>query len=502
MKNVFLLLAFIAPLFSYSQEVFTGTPVDGSKYPALKKTFRKVELYKINVAAINNYVSTSQSLQIGLMLGSASYSLDLSRHTIVSPGYKLLINGRLSRSTASSSTYTGTFEGGKTRLTITSDVIYGLFRQTGKEMYIEPLWYHDINAPRDIVLWYDSKDVITDGTTGCGVTETEARRNEILQGRDPLGCYITDIAIASDHSMVIKYGTAAAVEIHNIGVMNNVQTDYDDGQLGSIVNFNIVTQNISTTESNDQTSPLYTGTNSSTILSGFRAWGNAGNFGVTYDVAQLWTNRNIDDDGAGGSSSIVGLAYVGVVCGTSRYHLLEDYTGTNPSGNGYQLRVLTSHELGHNFAASHDAAGSGFIMAPSINNTTTWSPASIASISNHLATRTCLATCIPPGDCGVVKMLTYNNITSSSATISWAALEGSTSYDVEYKPAGSTTWISLAGGTTATSFSVGSLTQGTLYDWRVRPYCANGQGEFTQSQFATSSVVISCQQCDQPRAKP
>jgi PKD repeat protein len=111
---------------------------------------------------------------------------------------------------------------------------------------------------------------------------------------------------------------------------------------------------------------------------------------------QLWTTRNIDGDGAGGSSGIVGLAYQsgsGVVCTSARYHLLEDFTGSNPTGSGFQLRVLTSHEIGHNFSCSHDAAGSGFIMAPSVGNTSTWSPASISTVNAAVPGLGCLSAC-------------------------------------------------------------------------------------------------------------
>ena len=89
--------------------------------------------------------------------------------------------------------------------------------------------------------------------------------------------------------------------------------------------------------------PWTTSTDALDLLSNFRTWGNAGGFsnGTGYDLAQLWTARDICYLG---SCSTVGLAYIGVVCGFSRYHILEDF-----STNATSLRVLTSHEIGHNF---------------------------------------------------------------------------------------------------------------------------------------------------------
>jgi PKD repeat protein len=57
------------------------------------------------------------------------------------------------------------------------------------------------------------------------------------------------------------------------------------------------------------------------------------------------------------------------------------------------LRVLTSHELGHNFSCQHDAPGSGFIMAPSVNSSNSWSNASINAVNNFVPNLGCLGSC-------------------------------------------------------------------------------------------------------------
>lgn len=63
-------------------------------------------------------------------------------------------------------------------------------------------------------------------------------------------------------------------------------------------------------------------------------------------MGQFWTNRDFD-------GSTVGLAYVGTVGVTGyKYHILQDFTSDPTS-----LRVMTAHEMGHNFGAGHDNSG-------------------------------------------------------------------------------------------------------------------------------------------------
>lgn len=91
--------------------------------------------------------------------------------------------------------------------------------------------------------------------------------------------------------------------------------------------------------------------------------------------------------------------------------------------------------------------------------------------------------------CGTPSGLASSGITTTAATISWSAVSGATSYDVDYKLASSGTWINAATGTTSLSVNLSSLTSGSLYDWRVRANCASGSSAYAQAQFTTQSVV-------------
>lgn len=96
--------------------------------------------------------------------------------------------------------------------------------------------------------------------------------------------------------------------------------------------------------------------------------------------------------------------------------------------------------------------------------------------------------------CGTPSGLSSSAITTSSATVSWTAVSGANSYDVDYKLNSSGTWTNAATGTTSTSVNLGGLTSGSLYDWRVLANCTGGSSAFAQAQFTTQSVVT----CDAP----
>ena len=91
--------------------------------------------------------------------------------------------------------------------------------------------------------------------------------------------------------------------------------------------------------------------------------------------------------------------------------------------------------------------------------------------------------------CGTPSGLASSSVTTSSATVSWNAVSGATSYDVDYKLNSSSTWTNAATGTASTSVSLSSLTAGSLYDWRVRANCSSGSSAYAQAQFTTQSVV-------------
>lgn len=395
-----ILLAFVQQ--ALAQTKFEAVPVANRSAPLLNSHFNNYHLYSIPTTAIADFARKSTRLQTAFELnlpGVGTWKLELEEHDLLSNDYTLVVNGPEGQTVLprpAIKTYGGYLSdagNSRVRLTIDNDMVYGIVKNGDKEYYIEPARYFDQLASSDLFVVYEKKDVVIDPNLTCGATETEQRRNNTAQRlMAGTNCVRVRLAIASDASMFTRYGSATAVQTHNIGVMNNVMWDYVNGQFNDNIEFVIVTQNVSTIAGTDQLTPAYSGTNSTTILNRFAAWAPT-NFGTTHDLGQFWTTRNIDEDGAGTNQSIVGLAFNGqFVCTSSRYHILEDFGGSNPTGSGFQLRVLTSHEIGHNFNCFHDA-GSGFIMSTTVSNTSTWSATSISAVNAYVPVIPCIGAC-------------------------------------------------------------------------------------------------------------
>ncbi len=282
--------------------------------------------------------------------------------------------------------YKGHVENSNTyaRLTVSSNMFYVYVQGEGFSRFIEPLRFIVPDADPSLYIVYYGEDVILPEGDFCASTQTKKAKNEIHAPQKSTSqdgeCFETELALASDFLMYQSYNNSVDdVIARNVGVMNNVQGNYDD-EFADEIQFVIVEQYVSDCSTCD---PWSSSTDSGVLLTSFRDWGPNG-FEEVHDVGHLWSARDFD-------GTTIGLAYVGVICTGSRYAVLEDF-----STNASFIRVLTAHEMGHNFDALHDASGSNTIMAPSVNTATSWSTASINDIEAHYNSRTCLANCAPP----------------------------------------------------------------------------------------------------------
>ncbi|ACU61654.1 reprolysin-like metallopeptidase [Chitinophaga pinensis] len=96
-------------------------------------------------------------------------------------------------------------------------------------------------------------------------------------------------------------------------------------------------------------------------------------------------------------------------------------------------------------------------------------------------------TTTPSASCSAPGGLSSTSVTTTAAVISWTAVSGALSYDVDYKPAASATWINVQAGATATFANLTGLTATTTYDWRVRTNCSDGNGAYASAQFTTQT---------------
>lgn len=91
----------------------------------------------------------------------------------------------------------------------------------------------------------------------------------------------------------------------------------------------------------------------------------------------------------------------------------------------------------------------------------------------------------PPPGCGTTSALSASAVTQTSATLNWSAVSGATSYNVQYKPASSSTWVSTT--STTASKSISGLTASTSYQFHVQAVCSSAGAYSSTATFTTAS---------------
>ena len=216
------------------------------------------------------------------------------------------------------------------------------------------------------------------GTHGAALSEKLNAVNKTPRIA-PAAIQSFDISTEADFEYFSAHGSAANTKIQSI--LNQVQTIYED-QLG--LTFSLVKQVVVTTSGS-----RYTSSNVETLLDSFRSYTESRNHLGSADVYHLFTGKNtfFVEDGSQ-NSSVIGLAYVGVVCAFPEYAY-----GLTENFNDALNHITVAHEIGHNFSAPHDAAGS--IMGTVLNLSsppTQFSTASKNQIASHVsANSSCLS---------------------------------------------------------------------------------------------------------------
>ncbi|MCK9164035.1 MAG: choice-of-anchor J domain-containing protein, partial [Bacteroidales bacterium] len=97
----------------------------------------------------------------------------------------------------------------------------------------------------------------------------------------------------------------------------------------------------------------------------------------------------------------------------------------------------------------------------------------------------------PLGDyCYPPTQLAVDNITTNSADFTWTTHSTGSSWTVQYKPASDDTW-STEDVVYIGSYSLPNLTPNTLYDFRVKSYCATSESAVSTISFRTACDLIS-----------
>lgn len=164
-----------------------------------------------------------------------------------------------------------------------------------------------------------------------------------------------DLATEADYEWFARYGSASNTKIQ--AILNQVQTIYQN-QLNLTFS---VTKQIAISRNGVR----YPSSNVNTLLSSFREYTQSKRHLGSADLFHLFTGKDtflLEKDGTS-NASVIGLAYLEVTCLAPAYSygLTEDL---DDSLN----HVTTAHEIGHNFGAEHDAAGSIMGTVLNLNN--------------------------------------------------------------------------------------------------------------------------------------
>lgn len=153
--------------------------------------------------------------------------------------------------------------------------------------------------------------------------------------------------------------------------------------------------------------------------------------------------------------------------------------------SSYNVQVLNSGGtvLGTYSSATTSYAASGLTAGTSYSfrvQTVCASGSSAYSANTSFTTTSGTVTCDAPTG------LVASSVTSSSATLSWLAVSGANSYNVQYKTATATTWSSVT--TAATSYNLSGLSASTGYVFQIQSVCTGGNSVLSaQASFTTLS---------------
>ncbi|MGE3181168.1 MAG: M12 family metallo-peptidase [Phycisphaerae bacterium] len=354
-------------------------------------------------------------LTVRVPLDGAMHALDLTRHSLRSNEFRVMVPGADGGfdnvAIPAVTTYRGVIADMPEK-EVAASVIEGklhamIFDPIGDSLIIEPLHVQEENSNADLYAAYVARDLIA-GAALCGSDDLAGQQDGSTRS-DPAGelrgapgpvAGQTDIAFDADYEFYQHNGNSIAAVVADIEmILNQVDMVYST-QVG------ICYQNTGVIVRDNAADP-YTSTVPNTLLCEFGDEWNA-NVSLPRDVAHLMTGKELD-------GITVGVAWNGVVCA-------GNFTNCNGGGLDYGLsesdynypdmtplvgRVgVTSHELGHNWNACHCdqsscTGGPGDvncgIMNSLLNGSLLFNSRSVAAITAHRDSRNCLDVCATDG---------------------------------------------------------------------------------------------------------
>ncbi|HRI00930.1 MAG TPA: PKD domain-containing protein [Saprospiraceae bacterium] len=374
--------------FVQAQQILIQCPkTNYQRTDLIDKKFVKYELVKLDLKAFNEALAKKKDNIYNVMLSTEKMRVQMTlfEYSMFNDNFGGVWHAPFGVIRSERDKSLRTFRGavkedysGRSAMTCSKDFFMLNFRYNNEDYSLEKL-HGDLNPNNeDIYILYGSSDVLLSNEAKvCGadyLKENQAKMREEHDhsvGSRNTKCLDVEIGLACDYSYV-KALRGFNVQDFMTAICNYMATNWDNDFPGPI-NFAISGYYIP----QDSLSDVFNrNTDINDQLNNFVAQG--ANILPDHDVATCWSAK--------WTSGVVGLAYLGGTCTGLKYNVCSQYTFDFAC-----LRQLQSHELGHNFNATHDATsgggggggptgGGGNIMAPAVNCSNSWSPNSVRQI--------------------------------------------------------------------------------------------------------------------------
>tara|TARA_Y100000589_G_scaffold329326_2_gene375539 strand:+ start:486 stop:2948 length:2463 start_codon:yes stop_codon:yes gene_type:complete len=428
---------------------------------------RALSLEDSSVQSLNLIELNSGELELSVKLGEENSRIRFSEHSNRTDDYQLLeqqADGSLLEIPAGPiMTYRGSDSMNpslKAALSIEDDGFRVLVMlDDGKRWWVEPLAGKVRNALSTDYAVYRGIDIISpDGF--CGVDDSYKLPVIDLEDMLPEGMtrevLAAEFVADTDYEFYQNYGSASAVENRINSLMNSINLLYE--------NQHEIVHDIQAIVVRPENNDPYSSSSIETRLDQVRSvWNSIGN--PAHDLVQLFSGQSFN-------GNTIGLAYVGAVCSSFEYSVVE----SDCCGSFGCATDLSNHELGHNWGADHCDCPSN-TMNPSLtcaNNFSTDSRGDISSFRNSI--ESCLdefkgACCTTNGQCVFVSQTICDNAGGD--------------YQGDGVECADVTCVDLTGAC--------CLASGQCLDGQTSQACANTGGDYQGNGSDCSDVT-----CDQP----
>jgi hypothetical protein len=454
---------------------------------SLERFLLTYEVHNLEVTSILERAKSNR--EISFLVDNRRLSLTLRPRDLRSPRYRAetALDGGGTRSVRSRpvQSYEGEVKGiagAQARFTLREDSLEGVILTPEEWYFIEPLRNFSEAALSSEFLVYRKSDLKPDAIGRCGVSLVE----KVNQGMELLAPmvyenaltnYVVEIATEADYEYVTGLGGPVDANNEILNILNQVEGVY---QTELSVSFEVVYQHTW-----DTSSDPYSSTAPSTMLQEFTDYWNTHFFAVNYDLAHLWTGKDLD-------GSTVGIAWKEAVCFRSyAYGVSQKLAGTPARF------ILTAHEMGHNFGASHPdqenpphSECATTIMNSSISSSLSFCQFSRDQINGYLADH---SSCLGSG----TESVSPSNLTATAASTSQVNLswQDNSSNEMGFKiqrktgPAGTWSQIEVTAANVV-SYSDTGLNANTTYFYRVQAYNNSGDSIFSNEASVTTANAV------------